>query len=1001
MENNNDIKNIDIKKRVGGLKNALSYCIEQKIGTLNALGLGFGLGLAMLGSTSVYAAADFPPIVITNEGAKSANFNRDTTVEDDKNNSITAEGGKMAVLEINANSDSGESNKIGTKGTGDNKITNSITLTGSGVLGFSLKSDYADLTKSTFDFTTALNGLVLGNPAPAAIFFDASDSGYPVRLGNISTVPDTGVAFGLKDYAGKLVLRAMDKSLTVSNLNLTNASSTTHVLTGTGKVIFDTDATMGKLALGATAAEGLKVAKYDASPADGIVPVSVGDTSGHLVGTTITIKGGITSNGASSISANRINIGDNSTVNPGSVLTIKGASDNGAISIFASDGTTPVDSSKSGITVSGGSVLRVGSTVNVEGMAKGEDSIHPIFILNGTGLDAGTVASIQSDADTYQFTAGKTDKISSTPIILVKEKAFGAIGGDKTMVIGSQDGKVPLIFTGKESELLINGQVNVMSLAPNPKSILMEGDLVFTSAEKSRLSIDSNDRLIFNGDAGIVFAMPVVDNAPPQLVLANVDCFVAPEGGVDIEIAGKSFEDLSLEEPGESGKKIPLVALGDKKAEEFAEKVNLEGAVSNLLINMEVGDISGDGSVFGVNGYEVSAYSDAINEGFDTIGISDDFLRMVDNLQGNDGISDDQRALFQMLIADYDVDEDGFDNADIARSLSRSTIDERNRITLKIAELARNSIYSHLGSASNDREFWVSGMGDLVRQKQVKGYGMRAGIWGASLGYDMSLGDDWTLGAMLGYGHASVKYNGLTLLSGNNGSQRSFFGGLYGEWASQVRDLSVKFCGLFGHSKYKEWGNRPIAPGGGDDDEEESEGADIGRFYSSHNGGWVLFDANTVWLPWKVQSVKLGPWLDLTYGYVRQKHGTESVTPLGDDGKKDKDADVEDGIAYGKGRRHSFSSIIGGHAEKDFSFGKLFAEIGYKREWLRRVKLGTSEFMDLTYSPAKGKISKNSCVIRVGYDLSKDNWGFGIGLETQLSKKWKDYAGTVAASYSF
>jgi hypothetical protein len=585
--------------------------------------------------------------------------------------------------------------------------------------------------------------------------------------------------------------------------------------------------------------------------------------------------------------------------------------------------------------------------------------------------------------------------------IQVPDKAFGVIGSENGLIISSADGKTPLISIGKEGSLKVNGPVSLASSALNEKSVTINGDLAFADAVKSQLNVSANDRLVFAEDATIVFAAPENAKSPTQLNLASIDCLMVSDDGVNIEIKGESFEDIAFGAPtDESNTVMPLVSLLDKKANELTDKVQIDGMVDNIVTSVELGSVNDDGSIFGINGYSIKAYSDALEDDFDITGVSKSFLDAVDDLQGNEDISDAQKDVFTMLAANYNADEDGYDNGDIARSLSRSTVDERNRVTLKIADLVRDAVYSHLSGSANDREIWIAGMGDLVRQKPIKGYGMRAGLWGATIGFDTSINDDWTLGLMTGYSHASVRYNGKTLLDGNNGNQRSFFGGIYGEWDSLVRDLNIKFAGLIGHSKYKEWGNRPMAGGGGDeeDGDEEGGGTDIGRFHASHKGYWLSFDANTVWLPWEFKiasrAIKMGPWLDLNYGYVRQKGGTESISS-GDDGGG------EDGIAYGKSRRHAFSSIIGAHAETEFSFGKIFAEVGYKREWLRKLRVGESEFMELAYTPEKAKISKNSGVIRLGYNLSRDNWGLNLGLETQLGKKWKDYSGNISASYSF
>jgi hypothetical protein len=95
------------------------------------------------------------------------------------------------------------------------------------------------------------------------------------------------------------------------------------------------------------------------------------------------------------------------------------------------------------------------------------------------------------------------------------------------------------------------------------------------------------------------------------------------------------------------------------------------------------------------------------------------------------------------------------------------------------------------------------------------------------------------------------------------------------------------------------------------------------------------------------------------------------------------------------------SAVIGGHVESDLSFGRVFAEVGYKRELWRKNKIDDFSYAGLEYAPTIGTASKNLCIVRLGYDFSRDKWGLGIGLEGQFSNNWKDYLGNIVATYSF
>ncbi|MDR2735256.1 MAG: autotransporter outer membrane beta-barrel domain-containing protein [Puniceicoccales bacterium] len=945
---------------------------------------------------------------------------------------------KFAVIEISGN-------------TGNNEVSeHDFTLKGGGTVGLSFNA-----TSATDEFIMKRNSKCIKiEGTPKLVFFDATYSTNDVKIKADET---------LNSFSGQLLLKTGDKKLIFSDgkINPTGAAlrvvttKTGAVQVGASGSILDSGFTVKNLILGANPGEDLKIVKYtDASGGTAgnnmdFVDIGTDGSGGNLIAFVDTEKGVLITEGgivygesslklANNTANGELNIANSLEVKAGATLTLMGVKDDGTtandLTIRAAKdlaGAEVDEATKGRIIINGGAMVKLGSNINFTVKDK---KINASFVLTGTGDSDALIAKLVADGS-----GGTLSMMGEmvNPAILVSDNCFGSIGGEKKLIISGDSTKNVLVQVGAKSTLKIAGEVvlNSSSATPGEKSFVVgeKANLVFTDAAKHRLEIGANDKIIFSNESEIRFATPEDSNVRGQLFLAKVDNFVGQNSTKVALSCGLLVKDMVRKAPGISVNKLTLVELGDNKASVFAERVDVSGA-DNFISDYVFGPTDGSGSKYGIVSTTIHTYGEAFeaNE-IDDTGVSGDFIDKVEEMQGNSSVSNDEVKLFGMLIADYDKDEDGFDNGDIARSISRSTVEERNRVTIALANMARQAIYGHMARETHNRELWLAGMVDMVRQNEVNGYGMHAGLWGAVIGYDAGVNDELVLGLMAGCVHATVRYNGMTLLGGNNGRQLTGFGGFYGEWESLVRDLWIKFSGLFGQVKYKEWGNRPIP------DEEGDHEAEIGRFFSSHKGHWLSFNMDSVWLTGEYKDLKFGPWLALSYDYVHQRSGSEVVTmedePAPDQtktaaavqpapaaqpatatqpaaqpdqqtpaatpaAKADEDND-EDGIVYGKSGRHMLSGVFGVHMEGELPLGKIFVEVGYKREFCRRNRIGDSQFLGLEYAPAIGHATKNLCIIRTGYGLTKNHWGLDFGLEGQLGRNFKDCSANIVATYSF
>ncbi|MDR2735297.1 MAG: autotransporter outer membrane beta-barrel domain-containing protein [Puniceicoccales bacterium] len=977
--------------------------LEQRLKQLGLLGV-LGLGFGVLGTVSSQAAL---PASVNDQGVTSADLNATTGAV--TYNASAAD--KFAVLNLSAPA---------------TIAGNDVTLSGPGTIGMTFAA------AGEYGLGGSGKAVKIAGDPKLLFFSNVANGDVTIKGDNI----DDSVSKAIRP----LLLTTGENKLIFGSLS-PNGGDSLRIISGKAgliQMIAPEGVNVKALVLGAAAEEKVPVVRYKVGVAGTIEiteqPASGGNLlviSGGASKSVLASEGGVVY-GESSLKIgnanavnNVLNLGRDLVVTEGAILTLAGTDMTGntasSITIKASktlDGSASADKSGN-IVISKGATVRLLSNVILSDTTG--KKLTSGFVLSGDDdAENKTIAKLLADGGARTITIQNE---SSVPVIQVADGSAGLIGGNQPLILSSVDGKDVLVQVGAGGMLKIDGLVTLDSKARNEGSFQVKdkATLVFINAPKSQLNVGANDRIVFAAKSGgISFDAPEKGSDVPQLILASVDSLVnVGDTKIPIDLEGKSFIDLGLESPGKHDYKVVLIGLGDGKFDDLMNKIDCEKFSNSIVADVNIGVIGQN--LYGINGYESIAYGDALADNAESVsGISEDFVDVIESMQGAGKPTTNRKKLFGMLTARYDEEEEGFDNGDLARSISRSTAAERNRVTMAIANMARGAAYSHMCREIGDKELWAAGMGDLLRQKEVNGYGMRAGLWGLAIGYDMNLSDESVLGLLAGYGHAKMKYNGSTLLDGNNGSQRSFFGGVYGEWNSLENAIRTKFSALMGRSKYKEWGNRPV-PG----TKQEDYSAEIARFSSSHRGYWASLNVDCVYLPWEYNNIKFGPWVALTYDYVNQKNGSESVdagldesddnpteptatSPGAETAKSDnnvakesEDWDPADGLIYSKSKCHMLSPVIGIHAETDLSLGKVFAEVGYKRELWKKNKVGTVEYYDEEYSPALGNVGKNSCVVRLGYGLTKNNWGFDLGLEGQFSKNWKDYSANIAATYSF
>ncbi|MDR2812528.1 MAG: autotransporter outer membrane beta-barrel domain-containing protein [Puniceicoccales bacterium] len=399
--------------------------------------------------------------------------------------------------------------------------------------------------------------------------------------------------------------------------------------------------------------------------------------------------------------------------------------------------------------------------------------------------------------------------------------------------------------------------------------------------------------------------------------------------------------------------------------------------------------------------------------GVDTSHLSDSFHKLLNNI-----IANGARTQIEENIAAYV--HSGLNDQEKSRILSafcKTTTEEKNRMTLTLANSARETVYSKMGQEFlGDKHYsvWASGLGDITKNGSSSSYKMDCDIYGFTAGIDWRASNNLLIGAFGGYGKAKAKYKGAMQLHDKNpdGSDKaskcdleSYFGGIYGMWDEFIQDICVKFSLMAGHGKYKDHYALP-----------RLDAIAYQSINSTPKGHWISGNIDCTYKHWNLYGVNIGPWVSLSAATVHQKADAVSIN--------------ESAVVVGQNRfpshfwrkvdaadRRSIETTIGVAADYDFSAGVLELALGYKHEF-RRLKDGNVSFCEI-YDDGSGtvargayaeylkfdtfnvKTGKDSFVAKAAWNMKFGDFGLSVGGHTQLGNHFRDIAGSITASYSF
>jgi outer membrane autotransporter protein len=353
-------------------------------------------------------------------------------------------------------------------------------------------------------------------------------------------------------------------------------------------------------------------------------------------------------------------------------------------------------------------------------------------------------------------------------------------------------------------------------------------------------------------------------------------------------------------------------------------------------------------------------------------------------------------------------------HAEVLPAFSKTTTEEKNRMTLTFANSIRETAYSKMGQEFlGDKHYnvWASGFGDLTKNGSSSSFKMNCDIYGFVAGIDWRASNNLLIGALGGYGKAHAKYKGEVQLTNDNtnkGNFESYFGGIYGMWDEFIQDICVKFSLMAGHGKYNEHYAFPLL----------SE-VNAPVMHPSHKGHWISGNIDCTYKHWNLYGVNIGPWVSLSASTVHQKPDILRIGEValsdGDDGLR---AHFERKVTTAD--RRSIEATIGIAADYDFSAGMLELALGYKHEF-RNLKGGHISLREIYDNDAyagstvsRGNIAesfkfdafnvktgRDSFVARASWNMKFGDFGLSLGGHTQVGNHFRDIAGSITATYAF
>ncbi|MDR0740195.1 MAG: autotransporter outer membrane beta-barrel domain-containing protein [Puniceicoccales bacterium] len=649
----------------------------------------------------------------------------------------------------------------------------------------------------------------------------------------------------------------------------------------------------------------------------------------------------------------------------------------------------------------------------------GDSSFHNYIVLEGgtkdqpceIKLNGCTVALADEDTDAKRVLE-KVNTQDSSQLILVTAGSFAKITGSDD----GAEGILRLDLHGDHaSKVALIRLEDGAAITLDPVTIAAGDCNAIVAGRDGAVRFLDTDAVTLNGniiaEAGLTFVFALTDRAPK----AN-PVFRWQGGTLDIPENTKVGFAFDLAE-------IDLAGLGRKQMQAFLETYKTENPqlqFIDLEDNPNGDDIAGalsteiTGLINGVTlardgGSLVLNFANANMPSFGRLlggaaqYLSNDFAKLVENAYENGVRTEIERGIFSYLETNH---------SDILPAFSKTTTEEKNRMTLTLINSVRETVYSKLGGEFfGDKHYnvWVSGFGDATRNGSTSSYKMNCDIFGFTAGIDWRVNNNLLIGVLGGYGKAKAKYKGEIHLSNEDGGGKcnleSYFGGIYGMWDEFVEDICVKFSLMAGHGKYNDGYALPLL-----------DGLHVSSISTSHKGHWLSGNIDCTYKHWNLYGFNVGPWVSLSAATIHQKSNTDRLE------RNARDAPA-DGLHFERkvsaADRRSIETTVGVAADYDFSSGILELAMGYKHEFRKQKKGKVSlyeTYNDGTYKiaahgdapaeffefdPFNVSTGKDSFVARASWNMQFGNFGLSLGGHTQLGDHFKDIAGSITASYSF
>ncbi|MDR1590952.1 MAG: autotransporter outer membrane beta-barrel domain-containing protein [Puniceicoccales bacterium] len=509
-------------------------------------------------------------------------------------------------------------------------------------------------------------------------------------------------------------------------------------------------------------------------------------------------------------------------------------------------------------------------------------------------------------------------------------------------------------------------------------------------------------------DLRLTFLLGDPDAAKPATILnwasgtfdipANekVHIVLGIEGKDATQMGSKAFQAL-LDAYKAKNPQLQFIALtGNTSKDDIVKLFSPEGLPKGVTFEM---DPASGNVVLDLSNAKVAATIQELLGGkLDTSYLSGKFQKIVNNAYENGVNTSIEAGILNYVQAG---------EAGALPAFSKTTTEEKNRMTLALINSARETAYSKMGGEFfGDKHYsvWASGFGDTTKNGTSSSYKMDCDIYGFTAGIDWRANNNLLIGALGGGGKAKAKYKGdvhLVNADASKGNLDSYFGGIYGMWDEFIQDICVKFSIMAGHGKYKEHYALPSLTA-----------IATPTVHPDHKGHWISGNIDCTYKHWNLFGFNVGPWVSLSASTIHQKADSVHLDDV-------PNAHFERKVAAAD--HYPVEAAIGIAADYDFSSGMLELALGYKHEFRNRrngevslkeiyntgsykgatVANGSQVAESFEFDAFNVDTAKNSFVARASWNMKFGNFGLSLGGHTQIGDHFRDLAGSITASYAF